>query len=125
MDGNPYFKEPLEVRYVEKGADSRVRYQEFGDYMRQLYTTLGKSIKGDCLVNDRNFILNFMVGMSFGADRCNLTNNHMNLQVKSSTYCEIDMGINEGIPNDMLLIIYAVHDRQIQIDQNREIVIVE
>ena len=49
----------------------------------------------------------------------------MNLQVKSSTYCEIDMGINEGIPNDMLLIIYAVHDRQIQIDQNREIVIVE
>ena len=66
-----------------------------------------------------------MVGMSFGADQCNLTNNHMNLQVKSSTYCEIDMGINEGIPNDMLLIIYAVHDRQIQIDQNREIVIVE
>lgn len=125
MDGIPYFKEPLEVRSVDRGYNSAVRYQEFGDYMRQLYATLGKSIKGDCLVNSSNFMLNFMVGMSFGADRSSLSGNHLNLQQKASTYCEIDMGINEGVPADMLLIVYAVHDRQIQIDKDREIIIVE
>ena len=125
LDGSPYFKEPLEVRTVEKGVDSVTRYEEFGEYMRQMYATLGKSLKGDCLINSDNFLMNFMVAMSFGADKSSLAENHLNLQVKSSTYLEIDLGINTDIPPDMVLIVYAVYDRQIQIDKDRQIHIIE
>ena len=125
LDGSPYFKEPLEVRTVERGIDNVIRYEEFGDYIRQLYTTLGKSLKGDCLINSDNFLLNFMVAISFGADKSSLSENHLNLQNKSSTYLEIDLGINTDIPADMVLIVYAVHDRQIQIDKDRQIHIIE
>ena len=125
LDGSPYFKEPLEVKFVERGAYGTVRYEDFGDYMRQLYKTMGKSLKGDCLVNSKNFLLNFMVGLSFGADKSSLAENHLNLQTKSSSYLEIDMGLNTDIPADMVLIVYAVHDRQIQIDKDRQITIVE
>ncbi len=35
------------------------------------------------------------------------------------------MGINSDIPSDMVLITYAVYDRQIQIDADRKVEIVE
>ena len=64
--------------------------------------------------------------MSFGADRSSTTDKHLNLQEKASTYLEIDMGINETlIPDDMILITYAVFDRQIQIDGDRRVRIIE
>ena len=72
---------------------------DFGDYMRQLYRTIGKDLRGDCLINSSNFHLNFMVGMSFGADR---SERHLDLQEKASTYLEIDIGINENIPTHMI-----------------------
>ena len=100
-------------------------YKGFGDYLRQLYRTVGKDLKGDCLINSSNFQLNFMVGMSFGADRSSTTDKHLNLQENASTYLEIDMGINENIPSDMILITYAVYDRQIQIDGDRSVRIIE
>ena len=62
-----------------------------------------------------------MVGISFGADRSSLSERHLNLQKKASTYLEIDLGINENFPADMILIIYAVYDIQIQIDAQRKI----
>ena len=98
---------------------------EFGEYMRQLYKTIGKDLRGNCLINSSNFHLNFMVGLSFGADKSSLAERHLNLQEKASTYLEIDMGINDGIPEDMVLIIYALYDRQIQIDSERQIKILE
>ena len=98
---------------------------EFGEYLRQLYRTIGKDLKGDCLINSKNFVLNFMVGISFGADRSSTAENHLNLQEKGSTYLEIDMGINDGIPEDLILITYAVFDRQVQIDGDRKVTIIE
>ena len=65
-----------------------------------------------------------MVGMSFGADRSSLTERHLNLQEKASTYLEIDLGIEE-IPEDLILIVYAVFDRQLQIDADRMVRIIE
>ena len=65
-----------------------------------------------------------MVGISFGADRSSITENHLNLQESASTYLEIDMGIKE-VPEDMVLMIYALYDRQIQIDADRKIKIIE
>ena len=120
VNGTPYFTDALEVSNVEDGI-----YKGFGDYLRQLYRTIGKDLKGDCLINSSNFQLNFMVGMSFGADRSSTTDKHLNLQENASTYLEIDMGINENISTDMILITYAVYDRQIQIDGNRSVRIIE
>ena len=86
---------------------------------------MGKDVKGNCLINSKNFNINFIVGLSLGADRSSIAENHLNLQEKASTYLEIDMGIKEGIPQDMVLIIYTVSNRQIQIDGDRKINIVE
>ena len=120
VNGTPYFTDALEVSNVVSG-----KYEGFGDYLRQLYRTIGKDLKGDCLINSTNFQLNFMVGMSFGADRSSTADKHMNLQENASTYLEIDMGINNNIPSDMILITYAVYDRQIQIDGDRSVRIIE
>ena len=125
VNGVPYFANPLEVTSIKKRGDEHYQYMEFGEYMRQLYKTLGKDLRGNCLINSSNFQLNFMVGLSFGADKSSLAERHLNLQEKASTYLEIDMGINEGIPQDMVLIIYALYDRQIQIDSERQIKIIE
>ena len=120
VNGTPYFTDALEVSTVESGI-----YKGFGDYLRQLYRTIGKDLKGDCLINSSNFQLNFMVGMSFGADRSSTADKHLNLQENASTYLEIDMGINDNIPSDLILITYAVYDRQIQIDGDRSVRIIE
>ena len=122
VNGAPYFNDALEVGRV----DDEGMYHDFGTYLRQLYRTVGKDLKGNCLINSSNFLLHFMVGMSFGADKSSTADNHLNLQEKATTYLEIDMGIKESdIPADMILIAYAVYDRQIQIDGNRKIKIID
>ena len=121
LNGTPYFTSPLELGSV----DNTGQCYEFGEYLRQLYRTVGKDLKGDCLVNSKNFVLNFMVGISFGADRSSTSEQHLNLQENGTTYLEIDMGINEGIPEDLILITYAVFDRQIQINGDRKVTIIE
>ena len=64
--------------------------------------------------------------MSFGADKSSTTDKHLNLQENATTYLEIDMGIkDDDVPGDMILITYAVYDRQIQIDGNRSVRIIE
>ena len=123
-DGVPYFSDPLEVATINEARDGDFVYRDFGEYMRQLYRTIGKDSRGNCLINSTNFHLNFMVGMSFGADRSSLAERHLNLQEKASTYLEIDMGI-DNVPEDLILIVYAVFDRQVQIDSNRMVRIIE
>ena len=121
VNGSPYFIDSLEVSKIENGV-----YEGFGDYLRQLYRTIGKDLKGDCLINSTNFQLNFMVGISFGADKSSTTDKHLNLQENATTYIEIDMGIKDAdVPSDMILITYAVYDRQIQIDGDRSVRIIE
>ena len=123
-NGVPYFNDPLEVGTIDKLGDHNYVYSDFGEYFRQLYRTIGKDSKGNCLIDSTNFHLNFMVGMSFGADRSSLTERHLNLQEKASTYLEIDLGIEE-IPEDLILIVYAVFDRQLQIDADRMVRIID
>lgn len=125
VNGRPYFPEPLEVTTIKKRGIGHYQYTEFGAYLRQLYKTIGKDLRGNCLINSTNFHLNFMVGMSFVADKSNTNERHLNLQEKASTYLEIDIGANDGIPQDMILLIYALNNTQIQIDGNRKITIIE
>jgi hypothetical protein len=124
LNGVPYFNDSLEVTTINKLKDGDYVYKDFGEYMRQLYRTIGKDSKGSCLIDSTNFHLNFMVGISFGADRSSLSERHLNLQENASTYLEIDMGIDE-VPDDLILIVYALYDRQIQIDANRMVKIIE
>ena len=81
-------------------------------------------MKGDCLINSKNFALNFITGISFGADRSDITENHLNLDERASTSLEIHMGIN-NVADDMVLIVYAQFNRQIQIDGDRKLTIIE
>ena len=119
VNGAPYFADPLEIERESDGT-----YPENAMYLRQLYKTIGKDLRGNCLINRGNFQLNFIVGLSLTSDRCSTTCNHLNLQENASTHLEIEMG-DQALPNDALLIIYAVYDRQILIDSKRAITIVE
>ena len=123
-NGVPYFTDPLEVATINQHKKGDYTYRDLGEYMRQLYRTIAKDSTGNCMINSSNFHLNFMVGMSFGADRSSLSERHLNLQEKASTYLEIDMGIDD-VPEDLILIVYAVFDRQIQIDSDRMVRIIE
>ena len=124
LNGTPYFNDSLEVGSITNISDNYNLYMDFGEYIRQLYRTIGKDSKGDCLINSTNFHINFMVGISFGADRSSLIDRHLNLQEKASTYLEIDIGKDE-LYDDLILIVYALYDRQIQIDFNRMVKIIE
>ena len=123
-DGVPIFADPLEVGRIRKIGDKDYQFKDFGEYLRQLYHTLGKDTQGSCLINESNFHLNFMTAISFGADRSSINDRHLNLQEKASTSVEIDLG-TETFPEDLILIVYAVFDRQIQIDSNRIVRIIE
>ena len=123
-DGVPVFADPLEVGSIRKIGEENFQFEELGEYLRQLYRTLGKDAQGSCLINENNFQLNFMTAISFGADRSSINERHLNLQEKASTNIEIDLG-TETYPEDLILIVYAVFDRQIQIDSNRIVRIIE
>ena len=123
VNGVPYFNDSLEAT-MTRIKEGNYACKDFGDYMRQLYKTIGKEAKGNCLIDSTNFHLNFMAAVSFGADRSSLSERHLNLQERGSTYIEMDMGV-EDVPDDLVLIVYALFDRQVQIDQNRMVRIVE
>ena len=123
VDGTPYFLDPLEASYTEVG--NKKIYTETGEFSRQLYETIGRDFKGDCFITPENFQLNFIVGASFTADRSNTSSNYLNLQEKANANIEIDIGYDTDIPTDMVLIVYTLHDRQIQINGDREFTIIE
>ena len=113
----------LECHYeIEHGKKI---YQENYQYLGQLYKTIGKDLAGHCLINSENFQLNFMAAVSFTADRSSVRDAYLNLQEIANTYLEIDMGYSDSIPEDMVMIIYAVYDQQIQIDSDRSVKIIE
>ena len=125
INGLPYFKDPLECKSMITGPSATVIPKDFEEFLYQFYKTIGKDVKSDCLINSSNFHLNFMVAISFGADKCSLIDNHLNLHENASTYLEIDMGVSTNIPNDMLLVIYSQYNQQVLIDSQRQIEIIE
>ena len=113
---------PLETELTSDGTKLK---SGPGQYFRQLYKTVGKDLRGNCLIDATNFHLNFIVGMSFTADRSNTSTRYLNLQESGSTNLEIDLGYDNNIPNDMILITYALFDRQIKLDSDRSVTIIE
>ena len=124
IHGSPYFNDHLEVATINILGNGDYEYKEFGQYLRQLYKVAGVELNGDSLINSKNFALNFITVLSFGADRSNIRENHLNIDEKASTSLEIDMGINE-VAEDVVLLIYAQYNQQIQIDHLRQVNIIE
>ena len=122
INGMPYFVDPLETELTSDGTKLK---SGPGQYLRQLYKTVGKDLRGNCLIDSTNFHLNFIVAVSFTADRSSTSPRYLNLQENGSTYLEIDLGYDNNIPDDMILITYALFDRQIKLDSDRSVTIIE
>ena len=50
---------------------------------------------------------------------------YLSLQEEASSQLEIDFGYDINVADDLILLIYAIHDRVIRISGSREIEIVE
>ena len=119
LGGKPYFQDGLEGE-IETDTEKA----EFSQFFIQLYKTIGKDYKGNCLLNSNNFYQHFCVGVSFTADKSPSNVNYLNLQERGSCSVEIDTGEDNGL-TDSILLVYALFDRQIKINSNREIEIIE
>ena len=111
MNNKQYFPRPLTMN----------PNNECGDMLDQLYKSIGKQYQGDCLINSKNFVLNFIVGVVLTADRTHTK--HFNISEPAETRVEIDLGF---IPTEpLVLIIYTVNDKIITVDANRRVSILE
>ena len=117
IGGKPFFQDELEVRLKTDSQEP-----DFTHFLVQLYKTLGREYKGNCLINSKNFYIHFCVGASFTADKSSANASYLNLQEQGSCSTEIDTGEDSGLTN-CLLIVYALYDRQIKIDPNIEVLI--
>ena len=79
--------DPLEADFYLKDSEKTNERSWIynGEYLRQLYRTIGKDLKGDCLINSKNFHLNFMAAVSFTADRSNTSSRYLYLQENNFT----------------------------------------
>ena len=111
VDNVQYFTESLTMDNRTDGRDTLI----------QLYKSIGKEYKGDCLVNSSNLGILQIVAVPLTNDRTHLK--HLNLQKHSDIRVELDLGYNAEHSHS--LIIYSIYDKLIQIDGERNISIVE
>ena len=119
IGGKPFFQDELEARLKTDSQEP-----DFTQFLVQLYKTLERGYKGNCLINSKNFYTHFCVGASFTADKSPANASYLNLQEQGSCSIEIDTGEDSGLTN-CLLIVYALYDRQIKINPDRSIDIIE
>lgn len=122
VDGRPYFADPLSTKPFT--SDSRQIYDNESRFLQQLYSSIGISEKGSCLINSSNFQSNFMVGISLKPDRIGKTQHgYLSPEKIGSTNLEIEL---ESVPEkDVILIIYAIYDRLVKINGDRVVEIIE
>lgn len=123
VDGIPHFADPIEMNY--KTVNSSKQYTNLSVLLQQLYKTIGIEQHGSCLVNSSNIQQNFIVGVSLTSDKSSTSALYLNPKTEASTQLEIDFGFNVNITDDLILIVYAVYDRLIKIDSERNISIIE
>ena len=124
INGSPYFNEALEVEY-SLDKDNQKVYKENWRYLQQLYKTIGRDVKGCPLINSANFQSNFMVGVSLTGDRAASTATYLSPHTQASTQIEIDFGYDINVAQDLILLVYAVHDRLVKISADRELEIAD
>ena len=119
IGGKPFFQDELEAR-LKTGSQE----PDFTQFLVQLYKTLGREYKGNCLINSKNFYTHFCVDASFTADKSPANANYLNPQEQGSCSIEIDTGKDSALTN-CLLIVYALYGRLIKINPDRSIDIIE
>lgn len=123
VDGVPYFADPLEMDY--KVVNSVKQFTNLSLLLQQLYKTIGKDQRGSCLINSTNIQQNFIVGVSLTSDKCSTSVGYLNAKREASTQLELDFGLDVNVSDDLILIVYAVYDRLVKIDSDRNIEIIE
>ena len=123
INGVPYFNEPLEISYSTEGGQKV--YKENWRFVQQLYKTIGKDVKGCGLIDSENFQHNFMVGVSLTGDRSSANAAYLSPQTHASTQIEIDFGYDINVSEDLVLLVYAVYDRVIRINSERELELID
>jgi hypothetical protein len=123
IDGVPYFNEPLEIAHVTVGGQKV--YKENATFLRQLYKTIGKDVRGCGMINSKNFQQHFMVGVSLTGDRSSASAPYLSPQSEASTQLEIDFGYDTNVSDNLILIVYAIYDRIIKISATRELEIID
>lgn len=124
VNGLPYFNDPLEIDFSIDDNGQKV-YKENWKFLQQLYKTIGKDARGCPLINSANFQSNFMVGVSLAGDRASSSAAYLSPHKQASTQIEIDFGYDINIAQDLILLVYAVHDRLVKINADRELEIVD
>eukprot|EP00116_Pleurobrachia_bachei_P004815 sb/3465077/ len=113
-DGKPYFVDTLEASEDD----------DYAPYLHQLYKSLGMDLHGQCLVNSDNFEQNFILGLTLSPDReGTVPHGYISPQLEASTRLEIELG--ETAEEDLVLIVYALYDRLININGDRAVDIIE
>jgi hypothetical protein len=123
INGRPYFNDPLEIDFTIE--DGKRVYNENWRYVQQLYKTIGKDVRGCGLIDSKNFQHNFMVGASLTGDRSSATASYLSPQTQASTQIEIDFGYDINVSEDLILLVYAVYDRVIRINSERELELID
>lgn len=123
VNGIPYFTDPLEIE--SKVEENERVYPDIRVFLEQLYKTIGMEKQGSCLVDSKNFHLNFIVGLSLTNDRAGSNVSYLAPSMNASTQLEIDMGYDMNVSEDLILIIYALFDRVIKVNADRDIEIIE
>ena len=123
VDGAAYFNEALEIQFTTK--DGVKVYSENAPFLTQLYKTIGKDIRGCGLITSKNFQQNFIVGLSLTGDRAPASAPYLNPQYEGATQLELDFGYESNVTEDLVLVIYAVYDRVINIAADRSVEILE
>ena len=118
----PEFSSPLSIEYITK--NNKNYYVENGLYLSQLYKTLGKDLRGNCMINRDNFQAHFMGAISLTPDKATTFASHLNLKETKSTRLEITWD-HTTVPKNVILIVLAYYDQQIQINYERNVSIIE
>ena len=122
VNDQPIFSSVLTIPHTASGGHNY--YLENALIFEQLYKTIGRSVKSNCLITRNNFQIHFMLALSLTPDKAHTQVGHLNLVEKATTRFELDWDLTT-LPTDMVLIAVAFYDRQIQINVDREVTIIE
>jgi len=124
--GNPH-RNPWTFFRIKKAQlwnNGEPYYPKELDGQAELYDAfqqgVGYKIKGSCLINPTNFGIHNLLSCPLTADRN--VRHHMNLMSTGVVDLEIELEHNTG--QDYCLVVYAIYDRLIEIDNFRQITLI-
>ena len=91
------------------------------ELLDQIYKSTGRDLKGSCLINGRNLVLNQFYVICLTDDRT--FGDHYSIKRTADTRLEVDLG--EESQENFVLLAYCLYDIQISIDGSGNIILLE